>query len=194
MFFILHFYKNKSSTGKGYTLVELLVSLFILSTVASLVLWVIWISLKTTVKVNNMHVVRQNGYFIALQLSKMLEFSQQFQGVSLDNTSYTTNCQKPDTLPLQNYKYVRLTSQDNGTVTFACLDSSSTIASNGAALINTAQYTVSNCTFTCTQYATGFPYTIGINFTLAKISSGNIIDDATPVVINTSATIRNVDQ
>lgn len=185
--------KMQSSKFPGFTLVELLVSLLILSTVSSIVIAIVWVSLKSIVKVNNMHLIRQNGNFAISQVTKMLQYAKRFEGVSTNGASYTTACQAPGT-PLQPYNYVRLTAADNGTIVLGCLSSPATIASNSASLISTAGFTVTSCNFTCTQVTIGSPYNIGIQFTIQKRVSGNIFDEPAPLLFQTSATIRNFTQ
>jgi prepilin-type N-terminal cleavage/methylation domain-containing protein len=177
----------------GFTLIELLVSLFILSTISSLVLGIIWVSLRSTVKVNNMNLIRQNGNFAITQMAKMIQFGKQFQGVSSDGTTYTQTCQAPGTSPLQTYNYVSFTASDDGDIVLGCLQSPSTIASNSASLINTNTFTVTSCSFTCTQTSDS-PYTIGIQFTIEKKVSGNLFDQPSPLFFQTSATMRNISQ
>jgi prepilin-type N-terminal cleavage/methylation domain-containing protein len=185
--------KIQISNLRGFTLVELLISLFILSTISSLVLGIVWISLRSTVKVNNLNTIRQSGNFAIIQMAKMLQFAKQFQGVSTDGITYTQVCQAPGTSPLQSFSYVSFTATDDGTVTLGCLQSPATIASNSASLINTNAFTVTACSFTCTQSA-GSPYTIGIKFTIQKKLTGSVFDQPSPLVFQTSATMRNISQ
>jgi prepilin-type N-terminal cleavage/methylation domain-containing protein len=177
---------------KGMSLIELLVSLLIVTTISSVALGIIWISLRSTVKVNNMNLIRQNGNFAITQMTKTLQYSRKFDGVSTDGVTYVMTCQDPASATLQSYSHVRVTSQSNTPIILGCLTTPSTVASNSASLLNTAVYTVSSCKFTCTQADVDSPYTIGIEFTIKKIIGGNLFDDPAPVTFQSSATIRNI--
>jgi prepilin-type N-terminal cleavage/methylation domain-containing protein len=177
---------------KGFTLLELLISMTILLTVGSLVFSVLIISIRSTTKVNNTQLVRQNGNDVITQLSRMVQFSQSFNGVSTDGTTYTTACQAPIAGgKLQTYEYVQITNFDDGVTTFSCSANPSTIASNSASLIDTNNYTISSCKFTCTQVTPESPQTIGISFTLGKKNATSFLDNPTPIEFTTSVTLRN---
>lgn len=189
-------FKSKDSELKGFTLIELLVSLFILTTISSLVIGIVWISLKSTVKANNLSVIRQNGNFAMLQMAKMLQFSKEFQGVSNNGNTFNFNCQNPGNT-LQKYNYVRFTGSDDEDTILGCTSGPSTISSISASLnksislINTAKFKLTSCDFTCTQVNAGLPYTIGIKFTIEKKTPGNIFDEPAPLVFKNSVTLRN---
>lgn len=181
----------------GFTLVELLIGLFILSTIGTLIIGILWISLRSTVKINNMNIIRQHSSFVVLQMTKMLQFAKDFQGVSNDGISFTTNCELPDTLSVTPYSsatpysYVKITNHDDGITTLACIDADNTIASNSANLFSTEIFSVTECHFTCTQITKGSPYTIGFSFKVQKMTDGNIFDDPASLSFQNSVTIRN---
>lgn len=181
---------------RGFTLIELLITLLILTTVSSLVVGIVWISLKSTVKANNINVIRQNGNFAMLQMAKMLQFSNEFQGVSNNGNAFNFNCQTPGA-SLQKYKYVKFTGSDNGVTILGCTNNPSDIASISASLnvrkslINTSKFRLTSCNFTCTQVNAGLPYTVGIEFTIEKKVTGNIFDEPAPLLFQNSITLRN---
>lgn len=174
----------------GFTLFELLVSLFILTTIGSIILGIFIVSVRSTTKVNNIQLIRQNGNFVLSQMSRMIQFSQEFSGVSVDGSTFVTTCQAPGA-SLTQYKHVKFKSIDDGETTFSCSASPSSIASNSAALIDTNVLAVSNCSFTCTQISQDTPQTVGITFTLSKIGTTNLIEDPSPQQFQTSVTLRN---
>lgn len=178
-------------THKGFTLIELLVSLFILSAIGSLVIGIIWVSLRNSVKLNNMNLIRQNGNYAMLQMTKMLQFASRFQGVSTDGSTFTTNCQDPNVTPLQSYNYIRYATASDDVVTLSCMQSPSTIASNSASLLDTSTFSVVSCGFTCIQVVTEGPYAIGIRFIVQKNISGNLFDEPAPLLFQTTVTLRN---
>ncbi len=183
---------KKTNNMRGFTLLELLISMTILLTVGSLVFSVLIISIRSTTKVNNTQLVRQNGNDVITQLSRMVQFSQSFNGVSTNGLTYITTCQAPIAGgTLQTYDYVQITGFDDGVTTFSCAANPATIASNSASLIDTNSYTVSSCKFTCTQVTPNSPQTIGISFILGKKNATSFLDNPTPIEFTTSVTLRN---
>jgi type II secretory pathway pseudopilin PulG len=183
-------FKIKNLSG-GFTLVELLVSLILLTTVFSIIFAIVWISLRNTIKVNNMNNIRQNGNYTISQMTKMLQFATEFNGLSNDDISYTTVCQNPQNSSLTYYKYVKFQASDFGAVTFGCLSSPATIASNGASFINSDEYSVESCGFSCTQKYSDSSVNIGIRFIIKKLLAGNPFDIPAPLLFQTSVNMRN---
>ena len=180
--------------SRGFTLVELLVGMFIMTTIGTLIIGIFVVSIRSTSKVNNLQTIRQSGNYTLSQMVKMLQFAQTFDGVSTDGNSYTLSCQVPpaSSASLQQYRYVRFSSYDGGQTTFACTNSPDTIASNSASLFDTNSFEVTSCAFTCSQIRPDLPQTIGISFTLNKLNTSNLIEDPAPLDFQTSVTIRNL--
>ena len=182
---------KKTFFSSGFTLVELLVALFILSTISTLVVSIVWVSLRSTVKINNMNIIRENSSYAVLQMSKMLQFAKTFEGANPNGNNFSTNCQSPNASPQDTYRAVRFTAVDDGVTTLRCTQSPSGISSNSASLINTNVFNVTSCSFTCTQAAPDAPYAIGFRFTVSKKPSGSLLDDPAPLEFQNSVTIRN---
>lgn len=190
-------YKFKIKSVKGFTLVELLAVMFILTTVGTIVVSILFSALRNGNKGNTINDVRQNGEFIVSQMSKMITYSSQFCGVSTDGvgsadscdqnsagSTFTTDC---TISPSPSYNYIKIGSFDGGQTVFSC--SGGTIASNGASMINTSGFNISSCSFTCSQSQAS--RTIDINFTLEKINSGVFVENNTSIPFETSVTLRN---
>ncbi len=179
------------SIQKGFTLVELLISLVVLATVTSTIAAVFFISLRSVKKINNLETIKQNGNYAITQMTKMLQYAELFDGVSNDNVTYTKVCQLPSSSSLTTYRYVRFTALDGGQTTFSCGGNPQTVASNSASLIDNTTYQMTACTFTCTQSASDNPYTIGVSFTIDKIVKTSFLDDPSSVIFQSSVTMRN---
>ncbi len=177
---------------KGFTIIELLISLLILTTVTGTLVGVFVVSLRSTKKISNIQLIRQNGNYAVNQMKKMIQYAEFFNGISTDNVSYTKTCDSPTAPSLTQYKYVKVTALDGGQTTFSCSGSPQTIASNSASLIDTSVFFMSACSFTCIQAATDTPYTIGISFTIDKINRTSFLEDPTPLIFQSSVTLRNV--
>lgn len=171
---------------RGYTLIELLTVIAIVVVVGVIVAGILISSLRGGSKSNVLDNVRQNGNDAITQMSKMIIYAQSFNGVSNDGgVSYTTNCAQVS----PSYQYIKITSFDGGKTIFSC--NGSTIASNGASLIDTASVSLILCSFTCTQNNFGQAPTIGINFTLSQNTSSSFSEKQATIPFKTSVTIRN---
>ncbi len=182
---------------RGYTLVELLAVITIIVVVGVIVAGILVSSLRGGSKSNVLDNVRQNGNYAITQMSKMILYAQNFNGVSADNTFYTTDCTQvipssPSPAPTPSpkvYSYIKITSFDGGQTIFSC--NGSTIASNGASLVDTATVSLVSCTFSCIQDNFGQAPTIGISFTLSQNTGSAFAEKQATIPFNTSITIRN---
>ena len=174
-------------SNKGYTLIELLAVMIIMITVGLIIATILVSSLRGSNKTNTIESIRQNGNYTILQISKMLEFAQSFQGVSNDDINYLPNCSSPAT----QYKYIKITSFDNQPTTFSCR--ANDIASNGASLINTNEVSLGPCSFTCSRNLS-LPPTIGIAFTLLQKSTSSFFEKQATIDFQTSVILRNLNK
>lgn len=185
---------------RGYTLIELLAVITIVVVVGVIVAGILISSLRGGSKSNVLDNVRQNGNYAITQMSKMIIYAQSFNGVSRDGgNSYTTNCivnppsspsssPTPSPVPIE-YQYIKITSFDGGQTIFSC--SNSTIASNGASLIDVSTVSLVSCSFTCTQDNLGQAPTIGINMTLSQNTTSSFAEKQATIPFQTSVTLRN---
>jgi prepilin-type N-terminal cleavage/methylation domain-containing protein len=191
--------KTTKKLNKGFTLVELLAVMFILVSVGGIVTSILISTLRNSSKGNSVNDVRQNGEFVIAQMSKMITYSAEFCGLSINglgsaddcdlkstNNTFTTDC---TVSPSPNYSYIKIKSFDGGQTVFSC--TGGTIASNGASMINASIFSVPSCSFTCSQADPSSPKNINISFTLNKINSGNFVENNASISFETSLTIRN---
>jgi prepilin-type N-terminal cleavage/methylation domain-containing protein len=184
----------------GYTLIELLAVITIVVVVGVIVAGILISSLRGGSKSNVLDNVRQNGNYAVTQMSKMIIYAQSFNGVSNDGgNSYITDCTintpnsplpSPTSAPVPIlYQYVKITSFDGGQTIFSC--SNSTIASNGASLIDTSTVSLTYCAFTCIQGDLSQAPTIGINLTLTQNTTSSFAEKQATIPFQTSVTLRN---
>ena len=83
-----YFLNLKSSFG--FTLIELLVVILIIFSVGILIVSILFSALRGANKTNTIDLVRRNGNSAITQMSKMIRYSQSFDGVSIDGSTYTT--------------------------------------------------------------------------------------------------------
>lgn len=182
----------KSKFKNGYTLIELLVAMTVIITVGLIVVAILVSSLRGTNKATSIENVRINGNYAILQISRMIEFAQNFEGVYPDSQGlYTIAC-----VPTTHYTNVKITSFDNGQTIFSCnlSQSPAVISSNSASFINTNDVTLTSCYFTCSRTNMSQPPTIGINFTLSQKSSSSFFENQASIPFSTSVVIRNLNK
>lgn len=173
--------KSKIKSQKyqqGFTLIELLVVMVVLVVVGTIVSAILFSALRGTNKTKAINNLENNGNYVIAEVAKISRFAKYFDGVSVDDQTYTTNCSQPTppaptpTPTPVSYKYLKITSYDGGQTTFICSDS--TIASRSAStgqsvsMIDTETVTLTSCSFSCKQSsASDFP-TLGISFSLTQ--------------------------
>lgn len=194
---------QNSKLESGFTLIEMLVVIFVLSTIGVLVAAIITSSLRGTNKTNTITAVRQNGFFAIAQMTKMIQNARK-----LDNPY---PCVPPPTpAPQPSHQSITIASADGGQTTFACCSpgdslGSGTISSGSGAidlttacgtlkkpLLDTNSTKLDSCTFTCSQASVGDPPIIGISFTLSQKSTTGFFEKSVSIPFQTSVVMRNV--
>jgi type II secretory pathway pseudopilin PulG len=205
--------KNSNS---GYTLIELLAVMIVLTTVGVIIASIFVSALRGGNKSTTTNDIRQSGNYAISQMSKMIAFAKNFGGVNSAATgTFTTDCAPRFDAdgklisPLQ-WNDVKITSFDNveTSTTFSCeKDDTNTygiLSSKSAdlvtpALINSVALLpdtvdATTCFFTCSQPNLASPITININLTLQrriKAGSTALPESQTVIPFNTSVTLRN---
>jgi prepilin-type N-terminal cleavage/methylation domain-containing protein len=190
---------------KGYTLIELLAVVLILTTVGGIVTAIVATSLQGGNRSTTVNEVRQDGNFAVTQMAKMIRYAQSFEGASITGVSdsYDTNC-IPETPPQgqptptpKHYKYLKFTNFDGGQTEFICkdriTDNPKTISSNSANLISSDRINLvqDSCYFICRQDNSALPPAIDIFFTLSASGSGSLVENKSTVPFSTSVNFRN---
>lgn len=184
------FLKNE----KGFTLVELLAAIMVVGVISGVVGSILISSLVGSNKTNSLEKVRQGGNFALLQISKAIEFSRNFYGVSIDGVNYVTDCTEDEVSPTPTpaYNFAKIVTLEGNTVVYSC--ESSTISSNGDSLIDNDALKTTSCFFTCSQDNSLLPPSIGINFDLSTNESSTFLERNSSVSFSTSVTLRNLNR
>lgn len=182
----------------GFTIVELLAVIIILVTVGTIIVAILTSTTRAGNKSATTENVRRNGNFAIEQMFKMITYAMSFQGVSLDGVTYN-NCVPPSVGPLTptptptQYKYLKISSFDEGQTTFHCNDSNSTIASISAAgifyLVDPSM--VTSCYFICYQETETAAPRIDIYLDLKAKSQSLFSESQAEIPFQTSVTMRN---
>jgi prepilin-type N-terminal cleavage/methylation domain-containing protein len=172
--------KTKKQFNKGFTLVELLVSLVIIASFGTIVMNIVTSTFRGTSKTDIINKVRENGNYAISEITRTIKYAKSFDG-ALDPSTNIWTCDTapsppaPTPIPVQ-YKAVKATSFDGVTTIFSC--ETDTINANGRSLMDsgpTGSVTLSTgtCFFTCGKENIADSPTIGIRFTItSKITSG----------------------
>lgn len=186
--------KFQITNSKGYTLIELLIVMVVLVTVGIIVAAIIVSALRGTNKAKTEDAIRKNGNYTILQMSRMIEFAQSFQGVGTDGVNFTPICSNP----AAHYNYIKITSFDNLSTTFACNYSvnPAIISSNSASFINTNEVTLTpnKCYFTCQRTNISDLPVIGISFELTQQSPSSFFENKASQTFSTSVIMRNLNK
>ncbi len=165
----------------GFSLIELLISIFILLSITSVVMAVFVAGLRGSTRSSIEIEVRQNGQLALAQMSRMIRSSKSFDGLSTDGTRPASfSCvaagigvSAPTPTPIR-YAAAHVTGFDGGLTDIVCpLNGAETAVSSKSAgiassLIDTTRVVTdsSTCYFTCYQaFATDVP-TIGVFLSL----------------------------
>ncbi|MEK7559178.1 MAG: prepilin-type N-terminal cleavage/methylation domain-containing protein [Patescibacteria group bacterium] len=205
----LHAIRYTLKASKGFTLIELLVVMMVLLVVGSILISILFSSLRGTNKVNSIENVRRNGNYALEQMGKMIRYSQSFDGVSADGVNFTDNC-LPAIVPAltptptpSSYNYIRITAFDGGQTILSCIRDG--LANAGVAsysgtldpnkrvdLLDTTSVRINNCTITCQQNSIVSPPTVTIQFELSNRTTSLLSENqANNIQFQTSVTARN---
>jgi prepilin-type N-terminal cleavage/methylation domain-containing protein len=184
--------------SKGFTLIEFLTVVVVIASIGLIIVGILTSALRGTNKTNIVNLVRQSGNQAVVQMARMIEYAQGFDGVSMDGNSYTVNCVQgvlapTPTPPPTQYKYLKITAFDGGKIIYSCI--SNYIASNSASLIdtNSVKMVPNKCWFTCTQERVTSNPIIGIKFQLMQSApTGGFVESKASIPFETSITFKNL--
>lgn len=176
---------KKMKDEKGFTLIEMLASIIVLIAVGTVLGATLFSTLRGATKTNSIEVVKQNGYFALVQMTKMLRNAERLED--------PYPCLDP------TYLSITFTSPDGGQTTFTCdlLSTPATISSNGASLLDTTAVTLETCHFSCTQGLDTQIPSIGVSFSLKRATTTSFFEQtagASPIPFETSLILRNVNR
>ncbi len=185
-------------SGAGFTIIEFLIVIVVIGSIGLVIVGILTSALRGTNKTNIVNTVRQNGNQALIQMTRMIEYSRRFDGVSVDGAIYALNCMQapvpaptPTPTPTQ-YKYLKIIAFDGGQITYSC--TSGSIASNSASIIdkNSVKLVTGKCWFTCIQERVTSNHIIGIKFQLIQKAENAYVENTASIPFETSVTFRNL--
>lgn len=171
--FITSLFLNES----GFTLIELITTIGILSIIGVICVSVITITFRTSKKADLINFARQNGDTAMSQIVRNIRFAQ--------NLVSPATC-----VPTTTVNSITITSvSDQQQTTYSCTNG--TIASNSASLVDTTSLQVTSCSFICAQQTSAVPPIITIQYSLTPKVSGNFAETNFTLPFESSVTMRN---
>ncbi len=172
---------KQKSKNRGFTLIELLVSSAIFIVIGTVIVAILSVTFNVSQKAELTLLLRSDGSATLSQMVNTIKFAKYLNDPGDCTTPITQNS-------------ITVTSAfDGGQTTLSCpSDTSPTIASNGASLIDTNAVGIQNCSITCSQNTINDPPTFTIHFDLTATADRGI-QQATPLLIpfQTAVTMRN---
>ncbi len=169
-----------SRFSRGFSLIELVVSMGIFAIISGVALSILFTSLRVSRKSEGMVVLKEQGDAVLSQMVRQIRFAK-----SLDTPASCTPSTATTSLTVTSLS-------DNGQTTFACTTgASSSITSNSASLIDTNAVTVTACSFVCSQPTIDDPPTIRLQFTLSTKNATSFAETTGSLPFQTSVTLRN---
>ncbi len=172
--------KNKKKLFHGFTLIEMVVVLFVFVSISGIIAAIFFVALRSTKKTDLILSVRENGNHAINQMSRMIRYAK--------DISAPASCTPAQT----NLSQITIDSEDGGITTFACTGTS--IASNTANLIDINTVAVAQCSFACSQVNINTPPIIDIMFTLKQKGAAQLYENQSTIPFNTSVSLRNFQQ
>lgn len=179
---------------KGYTLGELLAVVLILIIISGIVVGIISSTLRGSAKTKATTDMSQNGQYASAVISSMIEDSRnilQINGNDLDDCTQSPASTLLTPAPGVTSPSITLRRIDGGRTVLSCqsVNGVSTIASNGASLVDNNAVQVQNCSFSCTQLVQD-PYSTPIVNVSFNVFQKNASASDIPVNISVSNSLR----
>ena len=169
---------------KGFTLIELLVSIAIIIASATIVVAIISATFRSSNKTTSVDQVRQSGNNALNQISKMIQFADDFQS-AFDGAHDVSFC------PVTEEEYEKIALVVNGvTREIACGENTLTL--DGKSLFDNNNVLLSSCSLTCSQRRYSESPVIGVSFDLSRL--GTLTESNVSESFSKKIKMRNINQ
>ena len=176
--------------NRGFTLVELLISIAIIITSATIVVMIITASYRSSNKTNTIDLVRQAGNLSLTQLTKMIQFADDFQSATDDSGDEVAFCPVDDGASAIDFKTIEIVS--GGSVKSISCNDNGSLSLNDRPLIDDNEYYMNGCRLTCSQKKYSESPIIGVSFKLYK--EGYQAESGAGVSFTQKIKMRNLNQ
>lgn len=197
---------TNSLSLEGFTLIEILISMFIILSITSVVMSIFVTGLRGSAQSSVETQVRQSGDLTLQQMARHVRNAKNFEGVSVDGaTAFTSSCYQqgsffgPTPTP-QVYKALKVTAFDGGVTTIKCPAIGETVITSTSATLaapvpltdaSTVVVSPDACYFTCEQSSPTDMPVIGINFSVESVKIGGSVGQTVDQEFHTVVVPRN---
>ena len=182
------FAHNQKADTKGFTVLEMVVSIAIVSLVVVVLSQVFFVTLRTNAKTEISKDMKQNG---ELALESMVRMIQRAKNITSPCISTGTTSQS-----------ISIVNNDNGVTTLECVLDGSVVRLASSSASGTTYLTSQNVTLggtTCSEStlefvcfgASGLPGSVTISFQLSKSGMSSLSFEQSSESFQTTATMRN---
>lgn len=167
--------------SRGFTLIEMLVVIGVIIVISGVVMAILTSVLRSSTKTTIISIAQQNGNYALGQMARTIRNAQ----------GLFTNC-PPAITPIPVSTFSLTTAQGND-ITYACTGTS--IASDGASLLNTTAVRTVTCSFLCSRLTSIDLPTVTIDFSLTTAQQGKVAETTisqNAIPFHTTIEMRNV--
>ena len=196
---IFNFQFSIFNSQKGFTLVELLISIVIVGTFGTIVVNILASTFRGSSKTDVINKVRQNGNYAISEMARKIRYAKTFDGARVNAVSaWTCDIIPPPPAPPPapaRYNEVKITLFDGTETTFSC--EAETINASGVSLMDAVgpaslvRLSPGTCFFTCQRAGISDSPQVGINFTLVARTVNNFVEKQATIPFKTTIKARN---
>jgi prepilin-type N-terminal cleavage/methylation domain-containing protein len=171
----------KRKKNKGFTLVEILVSIGLLAIVATVGSNMFFTTFRSSAKTKALTTVKQNGDYALSIMERTIRGAEEV----IENSDGDI-CE-------QSMNKVKLKNLDGSEIEFACLDEGTAtgyIASDSSRLVST-EVKLDACSFGCSSEGEFYPQAVNIDFTLSQAADEVRLEERASAEFETTVTTRN---
>src|SRR5688572_16671152 len=171
--------KKQFSKKRGFTLIELLISIALFTAVSTIIMSILFTSIRANRKSEVIVGIKQIGNTAMTQMVNNIRYAR-----TLDDPTDCTTSITQDSITVTGFDY--------GQTEYSCpAISGDTISSNSASLIDSNVATVSQCAFSCSQQTLSDAPTITIQYILTPAGQSDLTETTGNVAFQTSVNLRN---
>ncbi len=197
--------KAEQVSEKGFTLIELLTSVIVSIVIGSVIVGIIFSTLRGANKTDVIENIDQNGNHVLDQMSKDIRYALPFDGknTGLSNSAnpatYDKNCifsLNPTPTPVTPYNFITVESANNIITQYECSGSTpsdSVLSKNGNPLLDLVSVSLQNCSLQCIQNKPTDTPIVRISFALAPLGIATNLPENlnSPITFRTSIVMEN---
>lgn len=165
----------------GFTLIEILVVLGLLSIVAAIGSNMFFTTFRSSTKTKVLTIVKQNGDYALSVMERTIRGAQEV----IENSDGDI-CE-------ENMNKVKIKNLDGSQIEFACVDEGTItghIASDSSRLVS-PEVKLSACSFSCTSEGEFYPQIVNIDFNLSQALETTRLEEQASVDFQTTVATRN---